>query len=413
MKILLITNRFFPHGDATSIVVRNLAEALVSSGCSIKIMALTSEKEDEDVVQWGCCQVHNIYVPTCKQPERLRKELRKKPFSTGWMICRKIASRTYGKMIPKYRKLSMNPKLVAVYKKNMEQELKDQEYDLCIATMIPQEAVYAMLQINGKTKKAMYQLDTYWNNLLFPEKYREDRKQFEKRILQACDFSVVTPIIYETDKVLFPEIIRKIIPAEFPMIKNDLSFEKKEQKERKKHCVFLGTLYPDIRPPEKIITCISEIKDREIVFDFYGDRQDLIRNCPEYENNKERILLHGRISSKEAEFIRNGADVLVNIDNTNLSQVPSKIFEYFSTGKPIINFYFDEKSPALNYFRRYPTCININVNLMDGETVASTICEFLKQQEAKLVSFDLIKTQFKECTPEYVAKQFLEALQIK
>ena len=411
MKILIVTRCFFPHGDASSSVVENLAEALTQKGCTVKILAMTADQKDTDIRLWGPCQTRNIYVATWKTPERLRRELKDRPLSASWTFFRKTMSKVYGKMMPAYRKLSMNPQFVKAYKKAIGQELQASQYDLCLVTLMPQEAIYAALRVcRSNTPITMYQLDTYWNNQLCPEKYQEERKEFERKAIQECAFSIVTPIIHKTDSEIYPELIHKIIPAEFPMIKPLPSFEEKTQEDGKTHCVFLGTLYPELRPPEKVVACISQMKDRDIVFDFYGDRQELIRKCPEYEENKDRIRLHGRVSSDEAESVRANADVLVNIDNTNLFQVPSKIFEYFSTGKPILNFYFNPDSPILPYLERYPLCLNIPLGQEPGkEGMAQRMEAFIRESAGKHVPFEMVEAQYRESTPAYVADQFLSA----
>ena len=46
MKILIVTRSFFPHGDASSSVVGNFAEALTQKGCTVKILAMTAEQGD-------------------------------------------------------------------------------------------------------------------------------------------------------------------------------------------------------------------------------------------------------------------------------------------------------------------------------------------------------------------------------
>jgi hypothetical protein len=145
----------------------------------------------------------------------------------------------------------------------------------------------------------------------------------------------------------------------------------------------------------------------DLVFEFYGSRQDLIERCPDYEAAKSMIRLMGSVSSQEAEAIRGAADILVNIDNITLDQVPSKIFEYFCTGKPVINFYFNEDSPALEYFKRYPLSLNINVT--GQEDVSGRISSFALQNRNRRLPFDSIRGIFETCTPEYVADQFLNA----
>ena len=106
------------------------------------------------------------------------------------------------------------------------------------------------------------------------------------------------------------------------------------------HAVFLGTLYPSLRPPERLVEIISKIRSSSVSFDFYGSGQDLIRQSMDYEAAKSRIKLLGQVTSSKAEEIRDNADVLINIDNTSTVLVPSKVFEYVSTGLPIINCYF-------------------------------------------------------------------------
>ena len=111
------------------------------------------------------------------------------------------------------------------------------------------------------------------------------------------------------------------------------------------------------------------------------------------------------VSSSEATSIRNNADFLINIDNTNMTQVPSKLFEYISTGKPIINFYFNDKSPSLVYLQRYPLCLNIKVTC-DPIYAAKMIESFIVGSLNRMVPIEVIAKRFAECTPEYVANLF-------
>ena len=53
-------------------------------------------------------------------------------------------------------------------------------------------------------------------------------------------------------------------------------------------------------------------------------------------------------------------EVLVNIGNAVDNQMPSKIFEYISTGKPIINIFKSTDCPTLKYLGRYPLVLNIH-----------------------------------------------------
>ena len=50
----------------------------------------------------------------------------------------------------------------------------------------------------------------------------------------------------------------------------------------------------------------------------------------------------------------------MNIGNAVDNQMPSKIFEYISTGKPIINIFKSTDCPTLKYLGRYPLVLNIH-----------------------------------------------------
>ena len=53
------------------------------------------------------------------------------------------------------------------------------------------------------------------------------------------------------------------------------------------------------------------------------------------------------------------ADVLINIGSSVDTMVPSKIFEYMATGKPIISFFRHDTEPSIHYLGHYPLTLLI------------------------------------------------------
>ena len=165
-------------------------------------------------------------------------------------------------------------------------------------------------------------------------------------------------------------------------------------------------MYKGVRPPELVIKVIQRAKDKNVVYDFYGTGQHLISAVLEKEDQTEKtVKLHGTVSSTEARKIQDAAHFLINIDNTTTLQVPSKIFEYMCTGKPIINFYFIENSPTLHYLEKYPNCVNIFLN-GNMDTEAKRLDHFITMNKDIMVPYSEIKEAFKKNTPEYVADLF-------
>lgn len=404
MKVLFITKSFYPHGDATSVIVKNISEEFIKRGVEVNVAALTDHEEDVTVKMVDGIRVSNVYVP---ELINLYDAGYRKNIS---IIYKKVLARIKAKLIPSYRRLSLNPLLVNAFQRVIPQIIHSDEFDFCLITMMPHEAVLVYEREKCRPKHVVYQLDSYWNNTVYPEQYSKNRLDFEKRVIMGSCLTITTPLIYESYIKICPELCDKVTPLEFPMVRNNSRVISNKKRDARFHCVFVGNLYKDIRPPEKVVHLISLLGDNEIVFDFFGTNQHLIEQSPDYEKSKDIIRLYRHVSIEQAETARNEADVLISIDNTNLTQVPSKLFEYISTGKPIINFYFDDNSPTLRYLERYPLSLNLNVESKEDNELITRILDFVGSCAGKTVEYSQIRRLFYEFTPEYVAGRILGIL---
>ena len=409
MKILIITTRFFPNGSATSVVVGNLAEALRDLGCDVHIVAMTRFKEDAVRENWRGISVRKVFALELITKEQFRNEWKKSPGACIKGIGIKIANRVLQKISSYCRGYSLDYSLLRKYRNAIGEELKN-EYDLCLATLMPIEAVVACdnLQRNGSLF-GIYQLDPFWNNDDLPSKLQDERFRLETGIILKSDFCMTTPIINNINSKRNSALANKYISVEFPCLKEIRNNVKPTKEDDYIHAVFLGTLYPSLRPPERLVEIISKIRSSSVSFDFYGSGQDLIRQSMDYEAAKSRIKLLGQVTSSKAEEIRDNADVLINIDNTSTVLVPSKVFEYVSTGLPIINCYFSKESHVLEYLYKYPRCLNIYL-LDKAEENAAKIEEFLAKLSGDRLPFEEIKELYIENTPEYVAGKCLDTI---
>ena len=408
MRILYITHHFFPRGDASTSIIANIAKEFQRRGNQGQIIAITDRIEENQCKMWDNILVDNLYCPGIANKSDLISEWRTKPTWIAHAILQKNRKRIKevfkrNEFIP----LSMNALLVDIYRKGIRRHINIQDYDLCIITLAPREAVKAALEIQlpQKIPTVIYQLDAYWADKYLPDCYIEDRKKFERLMASQCLFVLTTRQIAKLNSEHSQALAKKWISLEFPLV-TDLHTEKTKENDFI-HCVFLGTLYKDLRPPEKVIRIISALQYSNLHFDFYGSGQELISCMPEYKENKEVIHLLGSISSEKVHYVRQQADILVNIDNTNPIWIPSKIFEYISTGKPIVNFYYNEESEVIKYLSNYKLHINIYLN---GDIYKETkkLAEFLNSMKGKSIPYSEIKELYIENTPEYVVDKILE-----
>ncbi|MBQ8603961.1 MAG: hypothetical protein IJ410_03850, partial [Oscillospiraceae bacterium] len=101
-------------------------------------------------------------------------------------------------------------------------------------------------------------------------------------------------------------------------------------------------------------------------------------------------------------------DMLLNIGNAISNMVPSKIFDYFATGKPIVNVQKIDNAPDVEYFEKYP--LQITLPEYSGEMQSQQLYEFIKTSKGKHLDFAQVKDLYYTATPEYVASIIENAL---
>ena len=116
------------------------------------------------------------------------------------------------------------------------------------------------------------------------------------------------------------------------------------------------------------------------------------------------------ISMADSFKMMQSSDILINIGNNVINQVPSKLFDYISTGKPIINFCKSKNCPTIPYINMY----RLGLNIIEGEDAidrqALIVSQFIKEHNKERMNFDEIKTTFLKNTPEYVGETFIKLL---
>ena len=169
--------------------------------------------------------------------------------------------------------------------------------------------------------------------------------------------------------------------------------------------VYSGTLDKNYRNPDKILRFILNIiikNDLNMNISCYASGcEDLLKRIK--EDYPQIINYEGFINNNLIQSVYKNASFFINIGNHNLKQLPSKIFTYFSTGKPVINFYFDDDDLSLPYFEEYGNCITINVNRIENSEEA--LVKFLKSY--KIIKYDELSTKFFSNLP-YSYKEIID-----
>ena len=126
------------------------------------------------------------------------------------------------------------------------------------------------------------------------------------------------------------------------------------------------------------------------------------------EKYPENIFFVEKVSADIAFATMDKADILFNVSNMLDNQVPSKIFDYFSMGKAILNLQKIENCPAQEYFDRYPLCHTLKEF---EECDAQAVVEFLKNAKGRQLDFEAVRGIYADATLEYVASVMEKAFE--
>ena len=168
--------------------------------------------------------------------------------------------------------------------------------------------------------------------------------------------------------------------------------------------VYAGAVYRDIRNPQFMLNTISQITNS--VTDLFikkGECEDMLINLPKNINRYEFVS-----SEEYGRMICEKYDILLSIGNRNTIQFPSKTLDLISTGKPIINFYF-EKNSQYEMIEQYPLGINIAEGDLNAKSVITNFCQKFK---GKRLSFETIKCIFPQNIFENQLKTFKNNIDI-
>lgn len=103
-----------------------------------------------------------------------------------------------------------------------------------------------------------------------------------------------------------------------------------------------------------------------------------------------------------AKTLAGQAEVLLSLGNAVDNQIPSKLFEYFGAGKPILHLSVSDGDAALPYLKRYPLALVLRA--ADGATpeVVAGLRAWLHRSAGKSLSYAQAAAIF----PEFTSKRW-------
>ncbi len=413
MKLLFFVGNLYPNLNATNKIAYQIAEYISKLGHQVFLFGSNFD------YSYSKCINKNFHLLSITPHDAVASSRRKmNSFLQNYSIDRNsiikkfIFKHPFSALMVNYSYSENYSGMYNLCKNYIEKIFSKNDFDYIVSFQEPYWAEKVMIECNiDDEKKILYQVDPYGLHELY------NKKEIEQKInSESYNFSKISHIF--TTKVLknrysehpiYNKYIDKMTGLEFPNIRPiTINNEKNYFSRDDINVVFCGLVDDSYRSPEKFFESITPLFDRipNLKFHFWGDitSKSLFLLKDKFPNN---IFINKRVDSQTSVEIQARADFLLNIGNSVSNQVPSKIFDYFSLGKPIINIQKIENCPAAKYFSQYPVCHTFYDYSPDIEKLE----QFIINNKNHNVPFDIVEKTFYTATIEYVANKLTDILQ--
>lgn len=415
-KILLLTSNYYPEASANGICVSKIAESLKRDGFDVHLICYRKNHEELIENHEGIL-VYRIKMPLNYKIDYYSKKI--KLISLAKLLGY-ISKQMKRVKLLLYLPLYPISSILTVFRfcritKKLHQK---NNYDIVLSSYNPIEGVIAASYAKSTSdslKFILYVLDSFSNtgggHFIGASLAEKIGWRWEKVFYERSDL-IINMRSHEEyhKKARYLKYKNKTRFADIPLFaKNNYQGENTNEEITK--LVYTGSLDTKRRNPSYLCDIIKQINCGTYRMFFYsiGDCESMLQNYEKLTNGI--IASKGFVDHKQSLHIINSANVLINIGNKGSDMLPSKIFEYMSTGKPIIHVYFDDHDSSLPYLKRYPLSLLIKANRESYDENILLIEEFITQNRDKSLNYDTIASEFEENKPEYTVDIIKKVLQ--
>lgn len=401
MRILFVVNQYNETCGATSQCLTKLFEVLLKRGHHVRVLTFWESDSDSSSACNGKVPVTRLKLGRRMTKRGLRFQLANHPFAFLPYLADKIAS-------IRQSKSSLDEKTKSCLVSGIFKELEwnpDWVISTC-ASFEPAEALRGM-ELRG-IKRALYQLDPFSTNAVLPEEEKLLRMKSEQDVYETFDAVFTTPIIYREIKELgfndknahvvqFPKLFRR-------------KYAQKQSRDSGIHFAYSGFLSEEVRDPKFLLDLFAAVSNShpEWILDLYcfGEIADLKNRYSDVDS----IRWHSQIPQDELDCVLSGSAFLVNIGNRMANQLPSKLVDYISFEKPIVNTVKNDQCPSIAFLSRYNDVLNLDESgsIDDAIILLENFVNITRSGSEDRDVFSL----YSEYTPEFVASVMLSEMEI-
>ena len=413
LKYLFLTSEFVPNADASGICVYNVSRELIKNGN--KVIVICEGKKN----------IHRFYEdieiyelePTMFKLLKIKagKTKSKKDFFilSAFKVLRRI-----GKAFTLFMFPNVSPKRAKKEYMLLEKIHKKEKLDIVVGGFRPSESIEALTKFKSKYKNVKT-IAVYWDLV-------RSQNPFGKKLFPLMDklcYHYEKKVFNINSKILIPHsgeetyknkrfgfAKEKIFYFDFPVFTDALPEINNEHNSNEGiNLTCIGTIDGKNRSAVyflELLETLSKQSPQKINVHIIGNFTDL-KTYNEYKD-KSFVKFYGAVDYDSVPLYIQKSDFLVNLGNKETyDMIPSKIFQYFSSCKPIINFVAHKGDKSLRYFNKYSEVLNIKEYEKNKENDISELKKYIACTEFSIPDFENVKELFKTNRPEYFADKFL------
>jgi hypothetical protein len=316
---------------------------------------------------------------------------------------------------------SINKHLVQSYIECLEK--LEPKPDVLVPLVFPFETVLAALAYKAKNPHVTlvpYLFDDFVQSgslhvlNLAREMKRNRHLDLERRMLSESDAVLAMhPLRQHLEENFESCLLGRVTFVEHPLLSPPVSASEIDNLGTIKLC-FTGSLIRNVREAGNLIRLLEAVQiEKPVRVDFYvmgNAAQDVPSG---FLSNGVEIVNHGRVTKSEADAAVARADILINIGEVTGRQVSSKIFEYVSTGKPILHLANVKTDSVSGILSKYPLGLSIINDQRKLRENAHKISDLIRKGESEKITFDVVQTIWPDALPEYTAKIFRKIINMR
>lgn len=425
-NVLIVSGSYFPNATANAVCVKEFEKKLIEQGHNVYYAIKRHNLETRKYTQQDGIEIYHIdraideFYSEC---EKLKTVNLPQPLCLMYRVgltMIKTVMHLYSRAVYGSQRAFSEKCYLEEYAKIINEIVLEKKIDVIISVSMPflsHKAVLRYLEIKkgseNKPKWMAYMIDAYSKKAGADGVEEKEKEEIE--VIDKADRTMMLSILREDySKEPFDKYYNKIEFVRLPLF-NLCSDDKTNNsiilKDKFFDCVFAGTLYDDIRPISFFCDFVRALKNDKVRFHFMGKiYSHNLKILQVLQNDVDNeIIIYGAKPYEFAEKAIDDADIVINIGNSSINEMPSKIFSYMSRLKPILNFYRIENDTALPYLSKYPKAYNVyECKESLSEEAMDKVRNFITEKNDIQLTKEDLKVIFKGYTSEDVCNDFYE-----